>query len=68
MMALPSAREPGQRIVDPHILDLPVEMSVNRVPLIVGMYDLISKERMVVKSSGEDYVQLTDVVIGGEGP
>jgi len=60
--------EPGQRIVDPHILDLPEEMSVNRVPLIVGMYDLVSKERMVVNGSGENYFQLTDVVIGREGP
>jgi hypothetical protein len=60
--------EPGQRIVDSHILDLPEDMSVDSVPLIVGMYDLISKERMKVSGSGEDYVHLTDIEIVREEP
>ncbi|MFN2188191.1 MAG: glycosyltransferase family 39 protein [Candidatus Promineifilaceae bacterium] len=60
--------EPGQIIPDPHILELPDAIDVDSVPLLVGMYDLISKERMQVTDTGEDFVFLTDIRFGdGDG-
>jgi hypothetical protein len=53
--------EPGQIIADPHILLLPVDLSVNNVPLLVGMYDLISEDRLIVSENGKDFIYLTDV-------
>ena len=55
--------EVGQIIPDPHILELSDEMEVDNVPLLVGMYDLISKDRMRVVETGEDFIYLTDVAI-----
>ncbi len=53
--------EPGQIIADPHIISLPVDLSVNNVPLLVGMYDLISDDRLIVSENGKDFIYLTDV-------
>lgn len=55
--------EPGQIVADPHILELPEVMEVDTVPLLVGMYDLITNDRMRIESSGEDFIHLTDLEI-----
>jgi 4-amino-4-deoxy-L-arabinose transferase-like glycosyltransferase len=55
--------EPGQIVADPHILELPELMEIDKIPLLVGMYDLISKDRMRIDGSGEDVIFLEDIEI-----
>lgn len=50
--------EPGQVVVDPHLLELPEVMEIDKVPLLVGMYDLISNDRMHIDGSGDDFIYL----------
>ncbi|MCA9971390.1 MAG: hypothetical protein KC425_14290, partial [Anaerolineales bacterium] len=59
---MPTTRwEPGQIIVDPHVIDLPAEMPRGEMPLLVGMYGLISGERLRVQETGADVVPLAPV-------
>jgi hypothetical protein len=55
--------EPGQIIPDSHIIELPQDIPTGKIPLIVGMYDLVTGERLQVDLSDEDFVHLTDVTI-----
>ncbi len=55
--------EPGQVVADPHLLELPEVMEIDKVPLLVGMYDLISNDRMRILGSGDDFIYLTDIEI-----
>jgi hypothetical protein len=55
--------EPGQIVVDPHLLELPEVMKIDEVPLLVGMYDLISNDRMRIVGSGDDFIYLQDIEI-----
>ncbi len=60
----PTSRwEPGQIIPDSHLIDLPQDIPTGKIPLIVGMYDLVTGERLRVEQSDEDFVYLTDVTI-----
>ena len=56
--------EPGQLISDTHIVELPGDMPVGSVPVLVGMYDLVSGERLNVEGTDDNAIHLTDVVIG----
>ena len=55
--------EPGQIIPDPHIVDLPPNMKSGPVSLRVGMYDLLSGERLAVDGAGDDTINLTEITI-----
>jgi hypothetical protein len=53
--------EPGQIIVDPHQIYLPPEMPVGEIPLLVGMYDLLTKDRLAVPGELSNAIKLTAV-------
>jgi hypothetical protein len=39
-------------------------MPIGSIPLLVGMYDLLSGERLTIKGADDNALYLTDVVIG----
>ena len=41
-----SGWEPGQIIIDPHLIELPAEIPAGSLPLYAGMYDLLTAERL----------------------
>lgn len=56
--------EPGRVVRDAHIVQLPKDIPTGRpIPLLVGMYDLLSEERLQQTGSNDDTVHLRDVVI-----
>ncbi|MFZ0545440.1 MAG: glycosyltransferase family 39 protein, partial [Candidatus Promineifilaceae bacterium] len=55
--------EPGQIIVDPHVITIPADLQPGSLQLIVGMYDLLTKDRLVRTDGLGDSIYLTDVVI-----
>jgi hypothetical protein len=55
--------EPGQIIPDPHIVELPDDIPARSIPLFVGMYDLLSEERLAVNGTNDNAIYLTDVMI-----
>ncbi|MCP5095620.1 MAG: glycosyltransferase family 39 protein [Chloroflexi bacterium] len=50
--------EPGQIITDPHLIALPAEIPEGEFPLLVGLYDLISKDRLVVPGTDDSTISL----------
>ena len=55
--------EPGQVILDAHLLSIPADAPTGPMPLLVGMYDLITEERLSVPGAADAAVHLTDVEI-----
>ncbi len=55
--------EPNVIIADPHIVPLPADMPIGSIPLYVGMYNLITEERLAVDSTDELMIYLGDVEI-----
>jgi hypothetical protein len=55
--------EPGQIIPDPHEIDISADTPPGRIPLLVGMYDLITRDRLAVPGSPDDAVLLTEILI-----
>jgi hypothetical protein len=55
--------EPGQIIADPHVIAITAETPPGTYQLVVGMYDLLSKERLVRVDGGGDSVFLTEVMV-----
>ncbi|UCG23674.1 MAG: glycosyltransferase family 39 protein [Chloroflexota bacterium] len=55
--------EPGQIVADPHIVELPADLPAGSIPLLVGMYDLLTEERLSVTGSPNGAIQLTEVSI-----
>ncbi len=55
--------EPNAIIADPHIVPLPADMPVGSIPLTVGMYNLLTQERLAVDSTDALMVYLDDVEI-----
>jgi hypothetical protein len=53
--------EPGQIIADPHIIPIEPGAPAGPVPLLVGMYDLLSKERLAVPGTADNVIHLADV-------
>jgi hypothetical protein len=53
--------EPGQIIADPHIIPVEPGAPAGPVPLLVGMYDLLSKERLAVPGTADNVIHLADV-------
>ncbi len=61
----PTSRwEPGQIVPDTHIVSLPEDIPYGSIPLLVGMYDLITGERMAILNNADDSIYLQDVLIG----
>jgi hypothetical protein len=65
---LPTSRwQPGQTVIDPYRIPIRDDAQPGSVPLTIGMYDLVTMQRLPVSISGEspagDSVYLTDVEI-----
>lgn len=61
-----SGWEPGQIIRDAHRLQLPAETPSGAIPMLVGMYDLLTHERLLVSTTGDDHIHLTGITIAPE--
>jgi hypothetical protein len=66
----PTSRwQPGQIVVDPYRIPIWEDAPPGRVPLLIGLYDFATMERLAVLapdgSPAGDSVHLTDVEIGG---
>jgi hypothetical protein len=57
--------EPGQYIPDQHIVSIPDDIPLGSMPITVGMYDLLTLERLTVPGAPENAVHLADVQIRG---
>ena len=59
--------EPNEVIPDPHLIPLPPDMPIGPMPLLVGMYDLETLERLSVPGTDDNAIHLTDVTIREPG-
>jgi hypothetical protein len=55
--------EPGQIIVDPHIIEMPADTPPGPLQLVVGMYDLLDSGRLQRVDGLGDSIHLTDVFV-----
>lgn len=56
--------EPGRIVRDPHIVQLPADIpSDTPIPVLAGMYDLLSYERLTTTDSGADTILLTEIEV-----
>jgi hypothetical protein len=55
--------ERGQIIADPHIVDLPTDLPEGSIPLLVGMYDLLTETRLPVAGSPDSAIRLTELTV-----
>lgn len=53
--------EPGQIIRDPHTIILPEDMLNTKMSLLVGMYNLITEERLSVPETADDVINLGEI-------
>jgi len=61
--ALPTTHwQPGVRVLDRHVVSLPVDLATGQYSLLIGWYDPQSGERLLL-SSGEDALKLTEITI-----
>ncbi|GMQ78362.1 MAG: hypothetical protein BMS9Abin02_0865 [Anaerolineae bacterium] len=58
--------EPGQIIIDPHIIELPEDFPDHEVPLLVGLYDLITEERLGIQDNVDNAILLRMLKIRNE--
>lgn len=59
---MPTVRwEPGQIVVDPHLIIIPEGVSVAETPVYVGMYSLLTGGRLAVPGGIDNMIYLTDV-------
>jgi len=58
--------EPGQIIVDPHILDIPDDFPVHEIPLLVGLYDLVTEDRLIIEGIKDNAILLSKIKIRNE--
>jgi len=59
--------EPGDVVADPHVITLPAHLPGAEAPLFIGMYDLITEERLPVPGAGDNLIYLTDVSLDRGG-
>lgn len=62
-----SGWEPGQIVRDAHTLRVPAGAPEREIPLLAGMYDLITTDRLPIAETGNDHIRLTHVKIGASG-
>jgi hypothetical protein len=55
--------EPGQVIPDAHWIPIDPDASPGPIPLLVGMYDLLTGDRLVTPGAADNAIHLTDVNI-----
>jgi hypothetical protein len=55
--------EPGQIIADPHIIPIAPDTPATEIPLLVGMYDLLTGDRLTVPGSADNVIRVTAVAI-----
>jgi hypothetical protein len=55
--------EPGQIVVDPHVVEITAEAGQGSWQLLVGMYDLLTRERLERVDGRGDSIYLRDVVV-----
>ena len=55
--------EPGDVVADPHVIALPDSTSSGDATLFVGMYDLLTGERLPVPGQSDNLIYLTDISI-----
>jgi hypothetical protein len=53
--------EPGQLVLDQHIIPLPSDIPLGSIPLLVGMYDLLTHERLTVPGAVNNAIHLADI-------
>jgi hypothetical protein len=58
--------EPGQIIVDPHLITIPADTPAGSLQLLTGMYDLITQVRLPRSDTLGDTIYLTDIIIRPE--
>ncbi len=56
--------EPGQIVADPHIIELPLEMPAGPMPVLVGLYDLLTEDRLPVDGDPGGALRLTQIDVG----
>jgi hypothetical protein len=59
--------EPGEIIVDPHIVDIPSDFQPQKVQLLVGMYDLLTEARLPLANNDTDALLLSELHIEDAG-
>jgi hypothetical protein len=56
--------EPGRIVRDPHIVEIPADIPTDTpIPVLTGMYDLLSYERLTTSNSGADTIPLTEIQV-----
>ena len=55
--------EPGQIVADPHIVKLPAEMPDGPMPVLVGLYDLLTEDRLPVNGDPDGVLRLVEIDI-----
>jgi hypothetical protein len=55
--------EPGQIVADPHIVKLPAEMPDGPMPVLVGLYDLLTEDRLPVNGDPDGVLRLAEIDI-----
>ncbi len=61
---MPTTRwEPGQIIRDAHVIDLPLDIKEGEVPLLVGMYNLLTSDRLLRTDTFTDAIYLTNISV-----
>lgn len=64
---MPTTRwEPGQVIPDPHLVFLPPDASLGSLPVWVGMYDLLTLDRLPVPDQANNIIPLTEIEVRNE--
>jgi hypothetical protein len=62
---MPTTRwEPGQIIVDPHPIAVNADAPAGSAQLLIGMYNLVTLQRLTESTTGRDAIYLTDVIVG----
>jgi hypothetical protein len=61
--------EPGEIVRDPHVVELPTDLPTDgEIPILVGMYDLITGRRLARAGSETDTITLTNFRPGDAAP
>ena len=61
---MPTTRwEPGQVIVDPHIIPIAEDSPLGELRVVTGMYNLITQERLQVAGNDDNLIELTSIRI-----
>ncbi len=55
--------EPGQIVADTHIITLPDNLPGGSIPVFVGMYDLLSNDRLSVPGHEDNAIYLIDITV-----